>query len=88
LQNNSCFFAKKTGIEQNNQDIFGESAEVEPLPNMHLSLSSLLVVGLGGRLEDPFEKSTCPDIQATLDPDKRKQATAPCVADTVATIPP
>jgi len=55
---------------------------------MHLSLSSLLVVGLGGRLEDAFEKSACPDIRATLDPQKRKQATAPCVADTVATIPP
>jgi len=55
---------------------------------MHLSLSSLLAVGLAGRLEEPFEKSACPDIQATLDPHKRKQATAPCVADTVATIPP
>jgi len=88
LQNNSCFFAKKTRIEQNNQDFFDDSAAAHPLPNMHLSLSSLLAVGLGGRLEDPFEKSTCPDIQAALDPDKRKQATAPCVADTVATIPP
>jgi hypothetical protein len=88
LQKNSCFFAKRRGLSKKNQDIFGDSAAVEPLPNMHLSLSSLLAVGLGGRLEDPFEKSTCPDIQARLDPHKRKQATAPCVADTVATIPP
>jgi len=82
-----CFFAKKRGLSKKNQDIYGDSAEVETLPNMHLLLSSL-AVDLGGRLEDPFEKSTCPDTQATLDPHKRKQATAPCVADTVATIPP
>jgi len=62
--------------------------KLPPLRNMHLSPSSLLAVGLGGRPEDPFEKNTCPVIQATLGPQKRKQATAPCVADTVATIPP
>jgi hypothetical protein len=59
-----AFFCEKTRIEQKNQDFFGDSAAVEPLPNMHLSLSSLLAVGLGGRLEEPFEKNTCPDTQA------------------------
>jgi len=88
LQNNSCFFVKTTRIEQKNQGFFDDDVAAHPLPDMHLSLSSLLAVGLGERPEDPFEKSTCPDIQATLDPHKRKQATAPCVADTVATIPP
>ena len=46
-----AFFCEKTRIEQKNQNFFDDSAAAHPLPNMHLSLSSLLVVGLGGRLD-------------------------------------